>query len=220
MEFIKKKFAFIALALLAVVLVGCGGGGSSPDNDTESPATNLDENDLNDSSDAPVTDLSDEEIEWHQSETLSNGVRYSYATFGKPGTLIVNQERGITQTILETVDDTTGEARPQYAITFIENGNQSSLVDWFETNVDLSGSIIASGNYIAGATNNGIEYLNITGPIPPEHVGPIPDLYAFSPSGDLVIVIQTIQQSPVLAASSQSFRDVVYLTILESMTFQ
>jgi hypothetical protein len=170
-------------------------------------------------------DAVESEIVWPRAENLPGGVSFNYPPVGDNWELTTERtEKGIVFNVLEVPDVDTGVPIPQYSISYQPNTKQQSLLDWFSENVDLSNTIIPAGNFDLSILSNGIGILLLTGEIPPEHFevsGPIPDLYAISPSGDYVVAIQTMQgHKPGMLGGTPEMRLNSYLAILESMEFQ
>ncbi len=161
------------------------------------------------------------EIIWPRTENLPGGVSFSYPTFGQPAQIEIRQN-GETISFHQV---TTINEQPvvQYIVGILPNPGNLTLLDWFNQNVDLSGSIVASRVYEIEVLSNGIEVLDVTGEIPTAHLnccGPIKNLYAILPSGSIVTIVSGHEHNFGLVGSSYQDIRSLYLELLRSLEIQ
>jgi len=190
----------MGFAALTILLAACGGGGGGGDDDRP-PSSN--------DADAQVT--------------LQNGtkVEFSYPNFGKVGHIGTNaNDDGAS--IVKVSTGPSEQTVTQFVLGFIPNRDRHSLTDWFELEIDRSGSILAKGAYKIFKLENGIEVLDIFGELPDAHLdccGPVEDLYALSPTGEMIITVTTGQEHSFGNFTAEQARQ-AYMTMLGSMRFQ
>ncbi len=123
------------------------------------------------------------------------GIVFEYPTFGQAS--LVEKKLTRQNNVMFDIKllSPSGDAYvSQFGILLVSNENHLSLLDWFQQNVDLSGSLFSTGAFVQLTLASGIQALVLRGTIPDEHLGgPVSQIYALSSSGDNIIVMTQSQ---------------------------
>lgn len=157
-------------------------------------------------------------IMWPVADSSITGLKFSYPTFGNLAQLTTKP----LSSGYEMLDVSFGAqglpVTSQYRLVFGDNPNQLSLFEWFNADVDVDGTIVASGAYTVRTLSNGVEVLSLNGPVP-ENYGPIAGIYAMTPLGDKVITITAsyTNQFDVLGLEYDEI-GLYFIAMLETLT--
>jgi hypothetical protein len=116
-------------------------------------------------------------------------------------------------------------ASQQSAVPVIEvseypNTSGMTLQQWFETDVDVNGLLLAAGTFQSQQYPNGVSALTLAGPIPSQYLSvgaPTEEVYAMSPDGKYVITMTEAQNAQI---SDYGYSSIPLLEqILSTMAF-
>jgi len=171
-------------------------------------------------------------VVWAEASNVVPGVTFAYPEFGRTASLVVtdySQTEPLTdwdfdKTIaVQIASSDQLPATTQFAVAFGSNQSLSrNIVGWFGDRVDRTGALLASGIYQQRSTQNGFTLLVRTVDPPASVVdAPLPEIYAMSRNGDVVLLIQTgnDNQFDLLGVGSES-RVSAYLALIESIELQ
>ena len=94
-------------------------------------------------------------------------------------------------------EDSQGElGAPAFAVYFVPKDSSQSLLDWFSTEVDLSGTLLGTGTFQLDSLEGGEQVLVRSLSIPDSHgepFGPVSSFYAEYAGGTIVAIANTSQ---------------------------
>lgn len=127
--------------------------------------------------------------EWPVYRDLSTGISFRYPTFGRGASVEALPNTDGSRTFVAAVQIGT-KLQPQYGITTRANSNGETLSAWFSRNVDMSGTLLASGAFRLEQYPNGVTAYVRVPSAPTTGTGePVDEAYAMSASGNTIIAI-------------------------------
>ena len=134
------------------------------------------------------------EVLWPKAENLPGVVNLEYTTFGQQWTFISNTDvidLGVVGVYAIGHDEGPGSVlNTQYGITITKNSTPVDPDMWFQQNIDPNSTLIGNGTFERRVLDNGmVAFFYVgQGEIPGDY-DPVSALYAISPSGRTVVVI-------------------------------
>jgi hypothetical protein len=162
---------------------------------------------------------------WTKSSDPITGIQFAYPDFG--GTAYeapdpVSQPGTVSSPDIDVI---INAAQPFDAavlyITIYPNTNASTLQQWFESNVDVNGILLANSTYQTVQYSNGLTAMILSDSLPSQFLAaghPVEEVYATSPDGRFVIAIEQGQETQL---SSYGYSpNSLYPLMLAAITFK
>ncbi len=130
--------------------------------------------------------------DWSSSVSPTTGVYVEYPTFGLDSQVNeIETAPGYHAINIDLATGSGGAFVTQIGFIIIDNPNQLPIDEWFAINIDVTGTLLATGAFTPVSFSNGLEGFFIAGPLPSEHidlVGPVDMAYMTSSTRNKVIV--------------------------------